>query len=116
MKSKFVSKEEHQEFLAEQRHYYETVSLKNIAHQLLSRYGFNDGDNIPSEIEDTIKKRAEELAKALDGICGFKACVVETGHNPYYVKFEMGEDHYAYDEFPLDVKWKIDKALENLDE
>ncbi len=114
MKSEFLSKEEYQEFLAEQRHYYEAMPLKRIARDLISRYGFNE--DIPSEIEDTIKKRAEELVKALDDICGFKTRIVETGHNPYYVDFIMDEKHYNYYDFPPDLRWKIDKALENLDE
>jgi hypothetical protein len=50
VKNKFLSEEEYQEFLSEQHHYYETVPLKNIAYDLLSKYGFNDGDDILSEI------------------------------------------------------------------
>ncbi|MBM3236258.1 hypothetical protein FJZ31_08165 [Candidatus Poribacteria bacterium] len=117
MKSKFLSEEEYHQFLSEQRHYYETVPLKNIALDLLSKYGFNDGDDIPSELNDVIKKRAEDLAEALDGVCGFKSCVVGTPvHNPYFVAFEMGEDYYHYYDLPREVKWKIDKILESLDE
>ena len=116
VKNKFLSEKEYQEFLSEQRHYFETVPLTNIAHDLLSKYGFNDGDDIPSEIRDIIKKRVEELAKALDGVCGFKSRVVATLHNPYYVAFEMGEDYYSYHDFPPEVKWKIGKTLESLDE
>ena len=37
-------------------------------------------------------------------------------HNPYYVAFKMDEDYYSYQDFPPEVKWKIDKILENLDE
>ena len=117
MKNRFLSEKEYQEFLSEQRHYFETVPLKNITHNLLSKYGFNDGDDIPSEIRNIIKKRVKELAKALDGVCGFKSCVVETPvHNPYYLAFKMGEDYYSYQDFPPEVKWKIDKILESLDE
>lgn len=117
MKSKFLSDEEYQEFLDEKRRYYETVSLDFIAHSLLSKYGFNDGDSIPHEIDDVIKKRATELAEILDGVCGLKSYVVKSGHNPYFVAFETDEDYYHYDELPLEVQWKIDKVLkEKLDE
>ena len=117
MKSKFLSDEEYQEFLDEKRRYYETISLDSIAHSLLSKYGFIDGDSIPYEIRDVIKKRAKELAEILDDVCGLKSCVVESGHNPYFVAFETDETYYHYDELPHEVQWKIKKVLkEKLDD
>lgn len=117
MKNKFLSEQEHQELLFEKRHYFETVPLTSISYDLLSKYGFNDGDDVPPELDEVIKKRAEELAEALDGVCGFKSCVVQTPvHNPYFVAFEMDEDYYHYYDLPREVKWKIDKILKTLDE
>jgi len=117
MKNKFLSEQEYQEFLSERRHYFETVPLTSIFYDLLSKYGFNDGDDIPSELDDVIKQRAEELAEVLDGVCGFKSCVIETPvHNPYYVAFKMGDDYYSYHDFPPQVKWKIDNILKSLNE
>jgi len=116
MENKFLKEEEYQEYLSEQRQYYETVELKHIAYSLLSKYGFNDGDDIPSEIDDILKGRAKELANALNGVCGFEAYVIRTAvHNPYYVRFKKGEMRYNYQDFPPEVKWKIDKILDNLD-
>ena len=115
MKSKFLSEKEYEEFLAERRHYFESVPLKDITYDLLSKYGFSDGDSIPGEIEDVIERRAKELSRALDGVCGFETSVVETGHNPHYVAFRMGGDWYTYHDVPLEVKWKIDKIVENLE-
>ena len=86
---------------------------------LLSKYGFMDGEDVLPEEKPLILAACAKLVGQL-GIIGnrWKPVIIQSGHSPYFVDFEdlaaKGEPAFChYDNMPVKERRRVDAALQH---
>lgn len=87
---------------------YDIININNSIHYL-SKYGFNDGDDIFKDDIPIIRKLFENVIKKIDSIGILKLNIIETFHNPLVVKFINTENNESF--YLDDLDSRIQKGI-----
>lgn len=87
---------------------YDIININNLIHYL-SKYGFNDGDDILEEDIPVIRQLFENVIKNIESIGILKLNIIETFHNPLVINFINTENNQSF--YLDDFDSKIQKGI-----
>jgi len=65
-------------------------SILNATHfyNYFNKWGFQDGEDIIEDEKEILEELLTNIVKKISPFNNYSFCVVETGHNPYYIVIE----------------------------